>query len=144
MASLTNYTQNKIIDWLFRGQVFAPPATLYFALVTTASSAAANGTEVAGNNYARVAVASSLANWAGTQGAGTTAASSGTSGATSNNGVLLWPTPSASWGTIVGVEVWDAATAGNYLMFAPLPVSKYINPQDVVEFLASTLGFSIG
>ena len=75
MAAMTDYLENKIIDWLLRGQTFTPPATAYVALYTTAPTDSTAGTEVSGGSYARVAVTSSLANWAGTQSAGSTSAS---------------------------------------------------------------------
>lgn len=75
----------------------------------------------AANGYARVSIAASLAAWAGTQGAGTTAASSGTSGTTSNNAAITYATPTGAWqGTnqyIVGTAVFDASTAGNAWWF---------------------------
>ena len=130
MAAKTNYLENKIIDWLFRGQAFAPPATLYFALFTVAPNEAGGGTEVAGGGYARVAVAASLANFAGTQGAGTTVASSGSGGQTSNNGAITFPQPTANWGSVVAVGVFDAAAAGNLLLYGNLNVAKTVNNGD--------------
>jgi hypothetical protein len=74
-------------------------------------------TEATYTGYARATIASSLTNWAGTQGAGTVAASSGTSGATSNNVALSFGSPtSAQSGLIVGAFLADAATAGNILI----------------------------
>lgn len=142
-GATSNYLQNKIIDQLFRAQAYTFPTTMYVALSTTAPSAAACGTEVSGSNYSRVAVTSALANWAGTQSAGSTVASSGTSGQTSNNGVITFPTPSATWNTVVGVCVFDAASAGNLLWYATLTISKTINNGDTVTFPAATLTFTL-
>jgi hypothetical protein len=36
MAAMTDYLENKLVDWLLRGQSFTPPATLYVALFTVA------------------------------------------------------------------------------------------------------------
>src|SRR6185312_7402761 len=63
------------------------------AVWTEQTSAMEAGTfppEISGSAYARVAVPSSLANFAGTQGAGTTTASSGSSAVTSNNAAITW------------------------------------------------------
>ena len=99
MSAASNYLENKLVDHLLRGQTLTAPATVYVGLSTTAPGEASFGTEVSGTAYARVAVTSSLANWAGTQGAGTTVASSGTSGLTSNNAAITFPTPGAGgWG----------------------------------------------
>ena len=133
------------VDWLLRGQAFTPPSTgVYVALFTAAPTDAGGGTEVAGNGYARVSVANSLAAWAGTQAAASTTASSGTNGTTSNNATISFPTPTpAGWGTVVAFGVFDAATLGNLLFYAPLTVSKTINAGDAVTFAAGALSLQI-
>lgn len=143
MAILSNYLQNKIVDWLLRAQAYAPPATTYVALYTAAPTAAGGGTEVSGGAYARVAVTSGLTEWAGTQGAGTTVASTGTSGQTSNNAAITFPTPTAAWGSIVAMALLDAATAGNFLLYAPLTTAKTVNNGDPApDFPAAALSFT--
>jgi hypothetical protein len=143
MGALSDYAENHLIDWFFRGQTFTPPATMYVALMTAAPTDTGGGTECTGGSYARVAVTSALANWAGTQSAGSTTASSGTGGTTSNNGVITYPTPTAGWGTAVAMAVYDASTSGNLLFYAALTVSKTINTGDVVDFPAAALTFQI-
>lgn len=142
MAAKSNYLENKIIDWLFRGQTFTPPATLYVALFTVAPSDTGGGTEVTGGAYARVAVTSSLANWAGTQSAGSTVASSGTGGTTSNNAAITFPAPTANWGSIVAFGIFDAATAGNLLIYGTLNTAKTVNNGDAApSFPAAALTY---
>ena len=87
-GALTDYAENKTVDALLRGQALGAPATSYIGLGTDTCSDVGNGTEPSGNGYARVAVTNSLANWAGTQSSGSTVASSGTGGTTSNNAVI--------------------------------------------------------
>lgn len=140
-GALTDTAENKVVDALLRGQALGAPATFYIGLDTVACTEVGGGTEVTGGSYARVAVTSSLANWAGTQSAGSTVASSGTSGTTSNNGVITFPTPSAGWGTVVSVRWWDAASAGNAWICTTLTTSKTINSGDAVSFPAATLTF---
>lgn len=113
LPALCTKAQNAIIDAFLRGQALVTPATWYVALVTAAGSPTVAGTEVAGGSYARVSVTASLANFCGTQGLGTTVASSGTNGITKNNAGITFAAPTADWGTIVGWELWDALTAGN-------------------------------
>lgn len=129
-TSFTDYLENKLVDWLLRGQAFTPPATAYVGLLTAGCSDSAAGTEVTGGSYARVAVASSLANWAGTQSAGSTTASSGTGGTTSNNGAITFPAPTANWGVVTHFGIYDAASSGNLLVCQALTQSKTINNGD--------------
>ena len=143
-ASLSDYLENKIVDALLRGQAYTMPATVYVGLATTTGSDAACGTEVSGGSYARVAVTSSLANWAGTQSAGSTVASSGTGGTTSNNGAVTFPAPTANWGSVTEFCVFDASTAGNLLFRDALTTPKTINNGDAApSFAAGALTFQI-
>lgn len=143
MSAMSNYLENKLIDQLFRGQAFTFPATLHFALFTSAPGET-GGTEVSGGGYARAAVTASLANFAGTQGAGTTEASSGTNGTTSNNTAITYPTPSANWGSIVGVGVFDAVTGGNLLIYSALTTPKTVNNGDPApSFPAASFSYQV-
>lgn len=143
-AAMSDYLENKLLDFLVRGQTFTAPTTVYYALATTTGSDAACGTEVTGGSYARVAVTSSLANWAGTQSAGSTTASSGTSGTTSNNATVTFPAPTANWGVVTEYCVFDAASAGNLLWRTALTTSKTINNGDAApSFAAGSATFQI-
>lgn len=134
--ALTDYAENKIIDALFRGQSLGAPATWYVGLLTSACSDSSPGTEVTGGSYARVAVAASLANFAGTQSAGSTTASSGTGGQTSNNATITFPAPSASWGSVSHYGFYDASTAGNQWVCIALTTAKTINNGDAAPSFA--------
>lgn len=142
MAAKSNYLENKIIDWLLRGQTFTPPATTYVGLFTVAPSDTGGGTEVTGGSYARVAVTSSLTNWAGTQAAASTVASSGTNGTTSNNAAITFPAPTANWGSITAFGLFDAASAGNLLIYGNLTTPKTVNNGDAApSFPAAALTY---
>lgn len=144
MSGMSNYLENKVIDWLLRGQSFAPPATVYVALLTAAPNDAGGGTEVSGGSYARQAITSSMANWAGTQSSGSTTASSGTNGTTSNNNPVTFPSPTANWGVVTHVAIYDASTSGNLLFYAALNASKTINNGDAApSFAAADLTLQI-
>lgn len=143
MAALSNYLENKIVDWLLRGQAYTPPATLYVALMTSAASAAGGGTEVSGGNYSRVGIAAGLTTWAGTQGDGTTAASSGGSGKTSNNAALAFPTPSAAWGTVVAIAIYDAPTGGNQIFQGALTTQQTVNVNNTLSFNPAQLTLTL-
>ncbi len=144
MAAMSDYLENKLIDHIFRGQAYSAPATLYVALFTANPTDAAGGTEVTGGAYARVAITSSLANWAGTQAAASTAASSGTGGTTSNNGAVTFPAPTANWGVVTGFGIFDASSGGNLLIWGALSTNKTINNGDSApSFAAAALSFQI-
>jgi len=118
--------------------------TAVFTEQTNALRAAA--TEAAYTNYARSNTAASLTNWSGTQGATTTAASSGTGVPTvSNNVVLTFGTTAGSGPTYVwAAGFYDAATAGNLLSVEPLTVVKTINNGDPAPtFAISAMATSI-
>lgn len=141
---LADYLENKLIDFLLRAQPFSAPATVYVGLFTAAPTDAGGGVEVSGGSYARGSLACSLVNFAGTQGVGTTAVSSGTSGATSNNAPVVFPTPSANWGTVTHFGVFDAPTTGNLLFYGTLSTSRTINNGDgAPSFPVSNLTFSL-
>lgn len=143
-GALTDYYENKQVDWLIRGQTFTPPATHYLALGTNVCSDSGTPTEPVGNAYARVGVAASLANWAGTQSAGSTTASSGTSGTTSNNIAATWTASTGPWNTLQSVWFMDAATAGNALVCINLTASLNVSGAGfTVSFPAAALSVQV-
>jgi len=138
--ALGDFTENAIIDHWFRAQVPTLAANLDVSLSTTACSDSSGGTEVTGGSYARVSVARSLANWAGTQAAGSTAASSGTNGLTSNNVAISFPTPTAGWGTVSHFVLWSGA---NLVLCQALTTAKTINTGDTVSFPIASMTVTI-
>lgn len=143
-ADLSNYAENKIVDALLRGQTLGAPATGYWALGTDTCTDAGPGTEVSGGSYARVSVASSLTNWAGTQSAGSTVASSGTTGTTSNNAAITFPQSTAAWGNLQSVWLMDAVSAGNRWICINLTTPFNVSaPGVTVSFPAGSLTFQV-
>lgn len=145
MPGMSNYMRNKLVDFFHRGQSFTPPATVYMTLVSTGPTAATAGTPLAGTGYARQPVSASLAAWAGTQGAGTTAVSTGTTGQTSNNAVVDFGTAGSDWGTASHWEAYDALTGGNRLFWGEItdavgtPTPRTIVTGDPVSFPISAM-----
>lgn len=141
----TNYFRNKLIDWAKRGQAFTPPTSLFITLVSTTPSAGAAGTPLAGTGFARVEVPSTLAAWSGTQAPGSTSASSGTSGQSSNNVPIDFGVAGSNWGTASHWEAWDALTGGNRVFFGEIvdgtgtPAPRSIVLGDPVSFPAGAL-----
>lgn len=122
----SNFFSNKLIDFIFRAAAYTMPSNLYFGLFTASPTNAGGGVEVSLGSYVRQSIPASFAGLSGTQGAGTTAASSGTEGLISNNGVIAFPAPTANWGTIVAEAVFDASSGGNMLFWNPLNVSRTV------------------
>lgn len=149
MAGFTAFAQNRIVDWLMRGQAApALAANWHVALFTAVGNDAGAGfTEVAGGGYARAPVARSLAAFSGTQGAGSVTASSGANlaGADStNNADLTFLQPTADWGQVVGFGLYDAAAGGNLWLFDTLAAPKTVQAGDSPpRFPAGTLGLTL-
>jgi hypothetical protein len=144
-GGMSDYLANKLVDLIFRAQAFSFPATMYHALFTVAPTNAGGGTEVGGGGgYARASLAASLAALSGTQGAGTTTASSGTAGRISNNVAVTHPSPTGSWGTVVAGGLKDADAAGNLLFWG-----EFASPQTIASgspaptYAADALGITI-
>jgi hypothetical protein len=127
MAEFTDFMENKIIDHMLRNQSYTPPATVYVALFTTATSDAGGGTEVSGGAYARQAV--------------TLAAASG--GASENSAEISFPQATADWGTITHAALMDALTGGNMLMHTALDESKTVNNGDTFKINAGDLDVTV-
>jgi hypothetical protein len=98
-------------------------------------------TEVSGGSYARVAVTCSMANFAGTQSAGSTTASTGTGGTTSNNNSVTFATPSADWtsgqGRIAAMLFFDQSASGNLVTHTVLTTPKTVNNGDPAPAFAA-------
>lgn len=113
----SQYLTNKLLDHTFGGSAYVQPITGYVALFNTSPGSDDSGAiEPSGTGYARVAkTLSSLF--------ATSVARAKTSNATTT-----FPTPGASWGSAVGVGIYDALTGGNLLwswtLNAAVPISS--------------------
>jgi hypothetical protein len=130
MASgVSNFLAGKIIDHLLRNQAYTPPSTIYVALFTTMPTRSSAGTEVSGSAYARQSVALSAAS----------------SGLTDNTALITFPTASGgNWGTILGIGIMDASTAGNLLWFGTLTASRVVNDGTTFTIAASDIDIDFG
>lgn len=129
MAGFSDYLELEVLDHLFGASSYSPPETMYCALFTVApTDAASSGTEVAGNNYSRVAVPNNTSNW-------NTAAG----GQTSNKTAITFPVASGSWGTVVAFAWFDASSAGNMLAWATLGTAKVVGSGQAAQFAAGQL-----
>lgn len=113
---LTDLVNNKVLDCFFGGVAITPPSTLYVGLSLTKSYKGGYVSEPAGGSYARVAVTNDLTHFL-----------AASAGAKSNATTITFPTPSATWGTILSVFIADAPSSGNVLAMADLPAPSTIN-----------------
>lgn len=130
MAGKSTYLEDKLLNWL-KGTTFpAAPSTVYVALFTAnPADDGTGGTEVSGGNYSRVAITTS---------SGWSAISGTAPRQISNSGIVTFPTPSANWGTITGIGVYDASTAGNLLYWNSI-TSQVINSGVVASMAAGNI-----
>lgn len=128
MANMTDIAENDFIDTYFRNQASTKPTTWVSRLYTAAPGETGGGTEAAYTNYAAQSIVASLANFAGTQSGGSTTASTGTGGQTSNNGLLTYGTAAGSGPSTLTHHALCATTTPWY--YATLTNSRVINNAD--------------
>lgn len=133
MAGKTDYTENNLLAFLFRGVAFPAPGNIFVSLFTVVPSADAGsgGTEVSGGSYARQQVSRGTVEWKDP--------SAATQGETNNVNAITYPTATANWGTVVAAAIHDAVTGGNMLYFANLVANKIVNTGDQFKFNATEL-----
>lgn len=119
MASLTDFAEALVLDWLFTTGAVTRPTTWYVGLHTSANSDSAAGTEVTGGAYARQAITFTRSGTNPTQ--------------VANSANVEFPTATANWGTISEAAVYDALTVGNRLAWGPIlnPVTGLPDPQAI-------------
>lgn len=130
MAAVSAYLGNKLIDHM-RGVAAYTMPSVWIGLVTTASTAAAQGTEAAYTGYARVPLATLLSAATGNPASGT------------NSGVITFPACTGGTSNVVGFITADSAAsgAGNLLEFGTcsLAISTAITPAFAAGTFVTTL-----
>lgn len=135
-AGMSNYAENKVLDYIFRSQAWTQPTTLCVGLATAAPSDTSTGatvTEASYTGYARGQLNASYSAWKGSGGEVTNTASTGTSGTTSNASAITIGSAATSGPTVVThFFLADSCTAGggNILFYGALGTSKTINNGD--------------
>lgn len=136
-TSFSDYTEQGILKHHFRNTAMAvPPTALYIALfLVLPSEDGTGGIEVStvGTAYARIAVTT------GTSGSGVGSGWTITANQAANNADLLWAPATASWGTIVGVALFDAASSGNMFYLGAFDSAVPIALNDTFKFSAGNL-----
>ena len=130
-GAFSNYLSHALLSHILRNTAYTSPGTsVYVALYTASPTAADSGTEVSGNNYARVQVTA----WD---------APGATNGATQNTNTISFATPSGSWGAVTHTGIRDALTTGNLLFWGAVDSSFTPTLNDVVQFAAGALDVTV-
>jgi len=117
MSSFSDYLENALLDHVFRNTAYSSPTTVYLALYTANPTDAGGGTEVTGAGYARQAI--------------TFGAASG--GAMSNTAQVSFTASGGDYGTVTGIGIFDASTAGNLLAWDAI-TSAAVTDGDSINF----------
>lgn len=132
MSAFSDYLENKVLDHILGGADYTRPANVYYALYTAGPTDAGGGTQVTGNNYARVEVANNSTNFPASS-----------SGQKQNGAIITFPTATGAWGTVSHVGIFDAASGGNLLMHAALSSTKVIENGDTPSWPVGALTFTL-
>jgi hypothetical protein len=122
MSALSDHLENKLLDHLFGGTAYTAPATLYFALFTTAPTDTGGGIEVTGTGYTRASSTNNTSNW-----------SNATSGSKTNATQITFPAATGTWGSVNAIGIFDASTGGNLLFWTTIPPRAVVSG-DVPRF----------
>ena len=134
MSNFTDWAENEVCR-LFAGGAASFPASLSVALCASAGDAGFS--DVAG--LSRVDVARNLSSWSGTQGAGTTTASTVTSRSISNNSELDF----GEAGESVTANAVGIYSGENPLAYVPMNSPMTINAGDAVKIGAGEIILTI-
>ena len=129
MSAASNYTEANIINALLRGTAFPLPTKTYLSLHTS-NPGETGGNEVSTSNWP--AYVRKDAEVGGAIGTGWSAPSDGVS---TNAKQVIYPTNNgAAAVTITHWAIYDEATGGNMLVYAPLTTARTLQPGDVFIF----------
>lgn len=153
MAGKSDVLENKLLDFIFRGQTLALTGatatwsavpTLYIALGTASADNAFTELAASGS-YARAKACAgatqALTDWNGTHGT-TTGASSGTDGTIETAIAVTFPTATADWNTAATIgyfAIYDAASGGNLLYSAALTTARAVTNGTTASYAAGAL-----
>jgi hypothetical protein len=124
--SLTNAFETTVLQFAFTTGAVTRPTSWYIGLFTAAPGEAGGGTEVAGGAYVREAATFSV-----------------TGNLATNTAAIEWPTAGGAWGTLTHIAIFDAATSGTMLAYAPLTSAKTIDTGDVFRIPSGDLDITL-
>ncbi len=126
----SDFLEVELIKHLFRTGSYTKPTVLGIALfIGDPLDTGAGGAEVStsGTNYVRIDRPPLDANWDAT---------SGTDGQTANTAAITFGAPSANWGTVTHIGIFDAISGGNLLYSETLTADRLIESGDAAPLFA--------
>ena len=124
MSALSDYADNKVLDAIGANATFTTPSAVYLGLSTGSFNDDGSGTEISGNNYARVAVSFGSA----------------ASGTMSNDAAIEFAAATgAGFGTVSHWGLFDNSSGGNLLVHGSFSASKQISSGDVLKIAVGDL-----
>ena len=130
MGAFSNYMEEKIVEHFLRNNPVTPPAKVYVALFESDPGEALDGKEASYVGYARQECA-----WTALD----------ANGQTKSVNAMTFPANGNTTAsvTITHIAMFDAATAGNRLLYSQLTAPKTLSPGDVLSFAANAIIFGV-
>jgi len=127
MNNASAWLANAMLNHFFRNTATTPPPQLFLALYTSNPTVNDVGAEIQGGSYVRRAVAFSAP------------VRDGLDTVISSAVEIRFPVATANWGNISHFAIRTAATGGNMLAFAAVPVPKPIETGDEAKFIVGSI-----
>lgn len=136
---ISDFLANELLDHVFNNAAYTSPSgSTFVGLVTAATGDDDTGstiTEVSGGSYARVEV--------NPNGGASPTWDLSSGGAVDNTHAIEFPAATASWGTVVGMVICDASTAGNLLLYDNAMSDEAVGDGDTVSFPVGDLDITL-
>ena len=117
MSAMSDYLENEILDHILSVGSYTMPTNVYVGLSTGSFADDNSGTEITGNNYARVVASFGAA----------------ASGTASNDAAIEFAAATGSWGSISHFGIFDASSSGNLLIHGAFTTAKTIASGDILK-----------
>lgn len=125
--SLSDHSEDSLLDHVLGNTSYTPLATMYLALSTTApADDGTNVTEHSGDGYVRKAITFAAAN----------------ARAIAQNADVNFNEATASWGTITHYAIFDAESGGNMLAYGDIDPDKLIDSGKTPKIISGEVAIS--
>jgi len=122
----SDFLEDAMLNHVLRDTPYTPSSTIEISLFTVLPGEdGTGGTEVSGGSYVRQTVAFAAP----------------VGGTVVNAGAVTFPQATASWGTVVGVGLYEDG-GGNLLYFGSLATNKVVDTGDQLSFANGSLTVS--